>query len=162
MFGYDVPLLDRVYHGSRMKLLVLGRIDIGKLELQIPYAVHSITDPERPQAAIPPRPLLRSILRLSFHDKGKRAEIPGLESISVMDREEVIMTEQDASKVIGFVRENLDNVQMIVCQCEAGMSRSAAIAAAISRILHGEDEFFFEHYWPNRWVYRKIMDAAGK
>jgi len=160
MFSYDVPLLDRIFYGSRINLLVLGRIDIGKFVLEAPYIVISITDPERPEATLQPSPFLRATLRLSFHDKGKRVKLPELEAIPSADEAEVIMTEQDAEKIIAFVRENLDHVKLIVCQCEAGMSRSAAIAAAISRMLQGEDEFFFEHYWPNRWVYQKILEAS--
>ncbi|MDQ2798701.1 MAG: hypothetical protein M3Y13_03550, partial [Armatimonadota bacterium] len=90
------------------------------------------------------------ILRLRFHDKGNRA---GTSS------GHVVMGEPEAKSIITFVEEHLADAKVIVCQCEAGLSRSAAIAAALSRIIQKEDRFFFQRFAPNRWVYETLLGA---
>ncbi|MCU0238266.1 MAG: hypothetical protein MUC29_02410 [Pyrinomonadaceae bacterium] len=55
----------------------------------------------------------------------------------------------------------MGKVELIVCQCEQGMSRSAGIAAALSKILQDEDEYFLKNYWSNRWVYDLLIETAN-
>ena len=52
----------------------------------------------------------------------------------------------------------------ILCQCEAGVSRSAGCAAAIIKWLEGEDEAVFasDLYSPNRHVYRLMLRVIRK
>jgi hypothetical protein len=50
----------------------------------------------------------------------------------------------------------------IVINCEAGISRSAAIAAALSKILTGDDKVFFDQFIPNRHIYRTILTEWQK
>ena len=159
MLNDNISPLERVYAGSRIKILVLSRVDIGEIIPEAPYIVISISDPEQPDAAIIQTTLMRAVLRLKFHDNVQTVDIPGLEGMSLGPETEVIMTQEDARSILAFVREHLNQIELIVCQCEAGISRSAGIAAALSRILQGEDQFFFDKYWPNRWVYRTILDA---
>ncbi|HVH42669.1 MAG TPA: hypothetical protein VM925_10005 [Labilithrix sp.] len=53
------------------------------------------------------------------------------------------------------------SVERIVIHCDAGISRSAAVAAALSRALRGDDtEFFTGKYKPNMRVYRLLLDSA--
>lgn len=162
MFNDDVPPLERVYKGERVSLLVLGRAYVADLTPEVPYLVISVTDPDKSDAFVLPNPLLRAILRLRFHDNSQTVVIPGLEGISLGEGTETPMTREDAHAILAFVQEHLDEVELIVCQCEAGVSRSAGIAAALSRILQGNDQFFFANYWPNRWVYRTILDASAQ
>ena len=42
--------------------------------------------------------------------------------------------------------------------CEAGISRSAGIAAALSKIIDKVDTIFFKNFIPNRHIYRTIME----
>jgi len=42
------------------------------------------------------------------------------------------------------------------------LSRSTAVAAALSRILQGEDECFCKHYWPKRRVYNLPLEQAAE
>jgi len=162
MFNDGVPPLERVYRGERIGLLVLGRAYVADLTPEVPYLVISVTDPDQSDAFVLPTPLLRAILRLRFHDNSQTVDIPGLEGISLGEGTETAMTREDAQAILTFVQEHLDEVELIVCQCEAGVSRSAGIAAALSRILQGDDRFFFAHYWPNPWVYRTILDVSAQ
>ncbi len=160
MFNEDVPPLERVYRGGRISLLVLDRAQIADLAPEVPYLVISVTDPDRPDASLQATSLLRAVLRLRFHDNAPTVDIPGLEGFPIGAEAEARMTREDAQATLAFVREHLDTVELIVCQCEAAVSRSAGIAAALSRILQGDDGFFFANYWPNKWVYRAILDAS--
>ena len=160
MFNDDIPLLERVYEGERVDLLVLGRAQIADLTPEVPYIVISVTDPDRTDASVLETPLLQAVLRLRFHDNAQTVDLPGLEGMSLGAVTEAPMTREDAQAILAFVREHLDQVGLIVCQCEAGVSRSAGIAAALSRILQGDDSYFFANYWPNQWVYRAILDES--
>jgi len=44
--------------------------------------------------------------------------------------------------------------------CEAGMSRSPAVGAAISKLRWDDDQVFFDKYTPNMRVYRHIMNLG--
>ena len=71
------------------------------------------------------------------------------------------MRPEDAQTILDFVQAHRQEVKLIVCQCEAGISRSAAIAAALSRVVQGEDHFFFAHYAPNDYIYNTLLETAG-
>ena len=47
----------------------------------------------------------------------------------------------------------------IVVQCEQGMSRSPAVAAAICKGMGGDDQRFWRNYSPNRYVYEVVLGA---
>jgi predicted protein tyrosine phosphatase len=141
-------MLREIVDGPRMKFLVLGRADIMTRTLDVPYIVVSVTDCEAPKAKIAESPQCLDILRLKFHD----ADVP--------QSDWVLISEQDARNIVAFIRQHLNTVQAVVCQCEAGMSRSAGIAAALSRWLQDDDTVFFQRYLPNRYVYRRVLEAA--
>ena len=151
MFSRFAPPSERIYQGNRINFLILNRFDVETTLLDVPYVIVSVTDPERPEATIADSPNRRAVLRLKFHDKGSRHQI---------SREKLVMSQEDAQAILAFVQEHLDKVKLIVCQCEAGISRSAAIAAALSRILQEEDHFFFANYAPNDWIYQTLLEAA--
>lgn len=160
MFNNDTPPLQRIYRGPRMAFLVLGRTLIGSVVPEVPYLVISVTDPERSEASLAASPLCRAVLRLQFHDTSQTVDIPGLEGLSLGN--ETAMTAADARIILDFATSCTDQVELIVCQCEAGVSRSAGIAAALSRLMQNEDAFFFEHYWPNHHVYTLLLQEAAR
>ena len=45
--------------------------------------------------------------------------------------------------------------------CEAGISRSAGAVAALSKVINGDDSYFFKMFLPNRLVYRLILQEAN-
>lgn len=49
----------------------------------------------------------------------------------------------------------------MICQCEHGQSRSAAVAAAIMefRSRRGITVFAHDSYYPNKVVFRKVLEA---
>lgn len=72
------------------------------------------------------------------------------------------ITEQQARKIAKFVMRYKDSrVEQIVVHCDAGISRSAGVAAAIAQYLNGNDDDFFVRspYHPNMTCYSKVLFA---
>ena len=71
------------------------------------------------------------------------------------------ITEQQARKIAKFVMRYKDSVEQIVIHCDAGISRSAGVAAAIAKYLNGNDDDFFVRspYTPNMTCYHKVLFA---
>lgn len=69
----------------------------------------------------------------------------------------------DARRVACFIRDAIAaRRSRIIVHCDAGMSRSAGIAAALARHYNGDDVWFFENKTPNRLVYRTVLDALNE
>lgn len=66
-----------------------------------------------------------------------------------------------AQEIISFVRKYYDEVECIICQCDAGISRSAGTAAALSLFYNQDDSKFFKGYIPNQLVYSTILAELG-
>ena len=75
-------------------------------------------------------------------------------------REGVAMTDEQARRVLDFVALHVAAGREIVCQCEAGVSRSAGMAAALSLIHYGHDGDFQRTHRPNAWVRRALLRGA--
>lgn len=75
--------------------------------------------------------------------------------------EDNVMTREQAEKIVKFVNEHINDVEEIIVHCEAGVSRSAGVCAALMLIVNGDDKEIFENskYCPNRVCYRYILDA---
>ncbi len=143
------PLEPDVLGGPAMRLLVLNRARVARVMPNVPYIVISVTDPDRPEADIAENPLRMGLLRLAFYD------------LDDLDDHPLAPSQDHADEIVRFVREHLSHADLIVTQCEAGISRSSGIAAALSRWLNGHDEEFFERYIPNRRIYRLIRRSPG-
>lgn len=95
-----------------------------------------------------------ALLQLSFADRDMVREITP-ETIEKYG----LFRQEHAKQILDFVGENWDKVEAFLVHCEAGISRSPAIAAAITKIAGGEDAYYFRHYSPNRYVYKTIIEA---
>ena len=136
-----------------LQFLVVSRDEIEDgLLLRAPYIVISIADPGSPQPKIRPSGLCRGILRLRFHDAESVAGFVAPPEIKQM-------TQRQALAIWQFVQKHLSDIKLIVVHCEAGMSRSPAVAAAICKGLGWADSRFFEEYQPNMLVYRLVLEA---
>ena len=61
-----------------------------------------------------------------------------------------------ATKILEFVDKYKGLT--IVVNCEAGVSRSAGVGAALSKIYNNDDNWFFKNRCPNMLVYRTILN----
>ena len=73
-----------------------------------------------------------------------------------------LFTNEMAKKVLEFVISHPCGVLLV--NCEAGISRSAGVAAAIGKAFNGDDTFVFNSgkYMPNMLVYSKIIMQADR
>lgn len=123
--------------------------------LHVPHVLISICDPGAREAKVFRNGKRLGLLRLRFHDAEpvKGYELP--EHI-------VLMTAADAVRIWQFVAEWRDQIQAILVHCEAGMSRSPAVAGALAKRFGppGNADAILGEYQPNQHVYRLMMATA--
>lgn len=144
-----------------MELVVESRWTVGLLKPDVPYIIISITSDDFPE--IPNRKNCKGILRLKFDDVEEDIGKDIIEKYKL-----TLINEDHGKKILNFVFENLNKVDLIVCQCDAGISRSSATAKALDKILNhdGKTEYDFNlidsifdipPFFPNKLVYRTII-----
>ena len=111
-------------------------------------AIISITEPDAEDvdfstALVPDK----RILRLRFDDIDKEIN------------NHKLFTVQDAKQILNFVQKTIASVDFFVVHCHAGISRSAGVAAALSKIYNQNDSYIFNcgKYCPNMFVYKTIL-----
>ena len=111
-----------------------------------PYIIISITDVGAERVGFRKNVFLKDVLRVSFED----VDTDGVHAI----------TDDDARKIVRFVNKWKKQVELIVIHCEAGMSRSAGVCAALMLWINGSDEFIFGNpfYKPNMKCYRTVLN----
>lgn len=72
---------------------------------------------------------------------------------------EGLMEYKDAKKIVDFVSKYKDKI--IIVHCDAGQSRSAGVAAALSKYYNNDDSEYFNNprFTPNMWCYKLILNA---
>jgi len=80
------------------------------------------------------------------------------------DSEGYCITDEDARFIVNFVQRVRNEVDLLIVHCEAGVSRSAGVAAAIMKSLYNDDTSIFENpkFRPNMTCYRKVLTAFSK
>ena len=109
-------------------------------------ALISITDADYDFAELNNKP--QELLQMKFDD------VDADEPIN-------IITDEQADEIAGFYHRVSKTAEHIICQCEHGQGRSAAIAAAIQEYTDGNgiDIFADDRYFPNKVVFRKVLQA---
>jgi predicted protein tyrosine phosphatase len=133
-----IPLTGKTFQ-------VLGRASAMTTLPTVPYIHISITDLDALEVTLPENANRIAVLRMTFHDT---------------DTASIGITEAQAGEMVAFVKAHEPQVGLIVCNCEAGLSRSAGVAGALAKWLTGDDTPFFKHFVPNRLVYRRVLEAA--
>ena len=137
----------------------------------LPHAIISIGEP-KPWRENYPGPakfadnkLRKGVLYLEFYDidvysitnAGYRLEIQKMKK----EHGSGLFTDEHAKQIVDFVNEMKGKIEALICHCEAGISRSSGMAAAISLVVNGSDVEIFNNpkYLPNMFVYRKTLNA---
>lgn len=136
-----------------MKIKVLSRekAEIEVFNIKEPTLIISIRDfkdPDKARVSIK-NENIKGIVFLNFDD------------VEENDRYYSCITDEDAKKICEAVNEMKDFVTQIIIHCEAGVSRSAGVAAAIGKYLNGDDMFIFgaPRFSPNITCYRKVLNT---
>ena len=119
--------------------------------LKVPTLIISITDPLSTLNTFAQNRNIVSICRVQFDDVTRENAGP----------DDILMRVQDAQKIRDYVRAYADKVECIIVHCEAGISRSAGVMAAIQKYLLGDDSEIFNSnlYLPNEHCYRMMTSA---
>lgn len=69
-----------------------------------------------------------------------------------------LFSDEDAKKIVNFIKkyENSD-IDEILIHCNAGVSRSTAVADAIAKYLGKDNSIYFKNSKPNKYVYEKLI-----
>ena len=120
---------------------------------EVPHIVVSIANPSAPHPTLRDSFHRLGVLRVGFDDvEAKRKDFQG---------DKTPMTAAHAREIRVFVEAHLEEAELIVVHCDAGMCRSPAIAAALWRWLEGTRGPFFDAFRPNPHVYRTMTDELG-
>jgi len=139
----------------RLTLLVMSREGIETQAITEEFSLVSISD-DTDFPTPPSKPL--NWLKLTFHD----VEVARLSRCKFNGTKIKPFSLDQADLVADFIsllccRDN--PAHRIVFQCEMGVSRSAAMAAATARHCGMNDLIYFEKHMPNRLVYRLVLEA---
>ncbi len=101
---------------------------------EVPHFIISITSVSTDLATVHQNPHTLGLLRLAF---------PDYEEPSEAFPESELFSSDQASRIWGFVLQHRAAAQRAIVHCEAGISRSAAVAAALRHVLGGDETEFF-------------------
>ena len=150
-----------------MKILITDRNGIENLCLnpfEVSSALISITDYEYSFVNLKYKP--KYILQLAFDDvpvgDGFEEEYGrqlNQSEIKQLEYRFHSMSEEQTNELISFYNKVKSKVELMICQCEHGQSRSAAIAAAFSEYAYGNgiDIFSDDRYYPNKSIFRQVL-----
>ena len=82
------------------------------------------------------------------------------ERLKIEEKYNMISSDQ-AHEIAKVYYENKDRITTLICQCEHGQSRSAAVASAILEFKsrRGIQIFADDRYYPNKVVFRRALEA---
>ena len=150
-----------------MKVQIMSRealTELARKSFAQNTAVISITDSEADDVHLENQPY--RLLRLKFDDVsdeifeellGRKPSVREMHQLAHRFR---MMSNGQAEEMADFVLD-LQEEDTLICQCEYGQSRSAAVAAAVLeyRSRKGIHVFADSHYYPNKYVFRKLLSA---
>ena len=135
-----------------MKFIILNEDRAQVYKLDLPHVNISVSSPSTSSIQLSPSSFRRDVLFLQFHD------IDG----PIKNLDAIAFSKKQAQQIIYFFRHWRHTVDTFVINCEAGISRSAAIGAALCRLSGEDDSSFFKQYLPNSYVYRTILEESEK
>lgn len=143
---------------KQMMIKVLNRTNVEKFTTDRPHIVISVRDAGSLEAKLPQNDARIAELYLEFSDMDGAKCPKCMSSIGFR-----LFSKEDAQSILKVVQLTYPYINTIVVNCEAGISRSAGIAASLSLLLGQGDATYFDPkgpYKPNRFVYRTILDTA--
>jgi len=133
-----------------MEIKILNQNEIEKQShlIKKSHILISVYSPSGKKAKLRKNPHRLSTLFVVFSDIDKLVNYS----------KDILFTELMAREILNFFEKFKDNIEMLIINCESGISRSAAIGAALMYIMEKDDKEIFKKYIPNRFVYRTILN----
>lgn len=132
-----------------MKIINLSEWEAKDFTSNIPYIHIVIGEPKTEPIKLKENIFRCGKLTLSFHD------------LDSLIRKYKLFNREDAKLILDFVELFFKDIELIVVNCSAGISRSAGVAGALSKLINGDDAEYFKHSQPNMLVYRTILNVAN-
>jgi len=131
--------------------------------IKTPHVIMSITDPDLELPAFAPNENRLGILSLQFYDLDDISDqMEPKDAVEYLAQfGDGLFKDDQAAEIVEFVEGIKDRIKGMLIHCEAGVSRSAAVAAFTELMLNGSNERVFQdrRYSPNQYVYRKLLQA---
>ena len=140
-----------------MKIEVFSEEMIQTFKTDEEHIVISVRSPQSTSVLLPLQKSRIDTLFLEFHDVDESC-------VNINSEYFQFFNSNQAEEILNFINIYKDRVNLIAVNCEAGISRSAGISAALAIILNGigSDAYYFKNYIPNMYVYRKILETHFK
>lgn len=137
----------------------LPRYVVEDLELNDQHAVISITDNGQKNANIKGTITSSNILRVNFLDIEK-------EIVHEKFQQDYLFDKNKAQKIVEFVTQlhtekTLSHVRHIIVHCEAGVSRSAAVALFVHHFTNCQFKMLSQANLANRLAVKELADYSG-
>jgi len=151
-----------------MEIKIFNEKDIQKFKTNKKHIVISIQDPNSNFVKLPKQKSRIGWLGLQFYDLDKDTgyfPYGGAYDGTLFHRiipnfmiHRFLFEFNHAKHILEFVGFHKNNINLVIINCVAGISRSAGVAGALSKILNNDDSYYFKHYCPNMRVYRTILE----
>lgn len=148
-----------------MKLIVKNKVRaISEDPGSEPHVIISIYTPRDDPPKVKTNSNTVDILQLAFDDLDRVPEEGS--AITHVLSNPVLFDSDMAEDIAEFIERSTTNT--VICHCDAGISRSAGVAAALSKFFNGTDEEYFrlkkiyekgQRYCPNRLVYLHLLNV---
>lgn len=137
--------------GEVMEVKILSRTNAKRFSYIVdkPCIIISICDVESEPNHFSGNKNIRNILRVFFDD------------CEMTTNSETAISEDNAKVIVSFINLWKDDIELVVIHCEAGVSRSAGVGAAILKALNNDDMPVFNNgkFCPNMKCYREVLNA---
>lgn len=135
-----------------MNFKVLSRNEIKNYWTNEKHIVFSVCDPEGQYVKLPKSTTRLGYMFMRFPDCDREMEGYLYNNL--------VFNKHMAQGIVEYFNMHQDRITLVICQCEAGISRSAGIAGGLAKFIGQDDSYFFKHYIPNMLVYRLILEEA--
>lgn len=151
-----------------MKIQIMGRIaleELARSPFDSKVAIISITDVNSSPVSLKNEP--HKILKLSFEDIDNDLIVeelgyhPTQEHRNYIEQKYNMFSQEQSNQISEFYKNIKGRIDILICQCEHGQSRSAAVAAAILEFesKRGIAVFSNDRYYPNKIVFRRVLKS---
>lgn len=139
---------DRFSNIALKNFLILSRKQLKEYnwDKKKKYGVISISKPGEEPSWLKLEDYIFGIIKLGFYDVEE-----------TFDVEIFAMSDDDAEAIIDFCNIIMPSVDILIVQCDAGISRSAGVGAAISKYYFGDDQWVFNTKRPNMHCYTTVL-----
>ena len=142
-----------------MNIIILNKFEVENTKFDSSHIVISMIDHADNFPNIPEKNckgILKTLLG-DAEDGNNFKNINDLQAVEIPD--DKIFNITHAQEILKFVFTYLDEIEFIICQSNSGWSQSAGAAAALSKILNGNDIYFFQlQHVLNKFIYETILN----